>query len=154
MRGYRTDDDAANAEADALVARLLEEKEQRRLAVDEERQRAYRERVFRERQAAEISRQERLANTRENQRLEYELQGAKSDVRLSRRQAKLARRQYYASANRALWAVWAWSRRGKQNFEYASTKPRPVGRRWAKEVMERYQRNHETALAALGRAAW
>ena len=150
IEGYAVADAAANAAAEEQYQRELQKKHSR-LEEDEQRQRNYRARVAKERAEREEARQIRLAASREDSRRESELQHAKYLVRRNRRQWKLARRQYYASANRVLWAAFAFTRREKQNYEYASTKPTPVGRGWARGVMERYERNYDAAVERLAK---
>ena len=150
MEGYKAADEVANAEADKQYQQGLEEK-RLRLQEDEQRQRDYRARVAKERAEREEARQLRLAARREKRRRESELQHAKRMEKRSGRQLTLAKGQYYASANRILWAAFALTRRGKQNFEYASTKFTPVGRGWARGVMERYQRNYDAAVERLAK---
>ena len=150
MQGYAAADEVANAEAEEHYQRELAAKRQR-LEEDEQRQKDYRARVAKDRAEREEARQLRLAASREDSRRESELQHAKYLVRRNRRQLKLAKRQYYASANRALWAAFAFTRRGKQNFEYASTKPTPVGRGWARGVMGRYESNYNSAVERLAK---
>ena len=93
---------------------------------------------------AEEERQARLAASRATERRRMDLDAAQADVWQRRPQARLAREQYESTAStRAANAFWI-SRRGKQNFEYASTN-RGIGRKWAQGVAERY-------AAALARA--
>ena len=139
----RADDEAANVRADAEVLRLAEEK-----AAYQEKQlqdrAAYLEQSRLRRQQHEADRQARLALTREKDSRKRELAGARRDVRRLRMQTRLAEEQFKstksADARRLFWAT----RRGKQNFEYASTNFK-IGRGWARGVMERYHENLEAA---------
>ena len=132
-----------NAAAEAEYQRLLQESQDRKAAQERARL-AYREWSRAERLKAEEERQARLAASRAFERKRMDIDAAHADVWDLRPKARLAMEQFESTAStRAANAFWI-SRRGKQNFEYASTN-RAIGRKWAQGVAERY-------AAALARA--
>ena len=139
--------DAANAEADAIYQKALEDKAAR-AAAQEQAQAEYKARVRREREEAERARQERLKVARLAEWEKNQLVWARKDVKRTRRTYKLAKRQYKSTESKSNRTIFWLSRRGRPNYEYASTN-RNIGRVWAKEIMERYQEKYEKALNVL-----
>ena len=119
--------------------------QQDRRAAQERARLAYKEWSRAERLKAEEERQARLAASRATERKRMDLDAAQADVWDLRPKARLAMRtvrEHGLYAGRQCFLDV--SRRGKQNYEYASTN-RGIGRKWAQGVAERY-------AAALARA--
>ena len=137
-------DDKANAEADRQYEQYQKEKAERKAQQDKD-QVEYRERVQKERAEREEARQGRLTASREQNLRKIKLNGARRDVRRLTRQTMLAEEQFNSTASPEARDIFWGTRKGKQNFEYASTNYR-IGRAWARGVKERYQENLTAAI--------
>ena len=140
----RIADDKANAEADRQYEQYQKEKAERKAQQDKD-QDEYRARVQKERADREEARQGRLTASREQNLRKMKLNGARRDVRRLTRQTKLAEEQFNSTASPEARDTFWGTRKGKQNFEYASTNYR-IGRAWARGVKERYQENLTAAI--------
>ena len=141
----RAAQEAADAEAEAKYARLLEEQIARK-AAQEQAQADYRARVRREREEAEEKRQATLKAKRFTEWEKNQLVWAKEDVRRTRRSYRLSKRQYESTESKSKRTIFWLSRRGRPNYEYASTN-RNIGRAWAKDVMDRHKEKYDKALS-------
>ena len=137
-------DDSANALARDKYEEYMEEQEARKAQQDKD-QVEYKERVQKERSKREEARQGRLTASREQNLRKIKLNGARRDVRRLTRQTKLAEEQFNSTASPEARDIFWGTRKGKQNFEYASTNYR-IGRAWARGIKERYQENLTAAI--------